>query len=207
MQEANKSETQLPEFHIFYFSGPASPDYRDGIKDLLAEADARGVRYVLQEQAMQPIASVEAVALMLSGITLSIGYSFVNSLAKNLGKEAAPDIWKLIRSHVPRLHQSFVAPERASKLCYLNSDRALEPVRFSELKVRFEIDEGISVTAIFKTDISRTSFERAINAIIEASRPGKRQSQLRLLCQTSENFAAPVLVMFDEDIDTFVRIS
>ena len=174
---------------------------------MLAEADARGIRYVLQGHAMQPVASVDAVALILSGITLSIGYSFVKSLVKNLGKEAAPDVWKLIRSHVRSLHQSFVAPERAGKLYFLSPDRELERVPFSELKIRFEIDENTPITAVFKTDISISSFERAINAIIDASRPGKRQSKLRLLCKTPENFSAPVLVMFDEDIDAFVRIS
>lgn len=207
MPEPSEYNTQLPELHILYFSSPDSHDYRDGIKDLLAEADAMGIRYAFRGHAMQTIAAVEAVALILSGITLFVGYSFVKSLAKNLGKEAAPDIWKLIRSHVPSLHESFVAPERTGKLFYLSANRKLEPVPFSELKIRFEIDEGISVTAVFKTDISIKSFERAINAIIEASRPGKRQAKLRLLCQTPENFASPVLVMFDEQIDAFVRIS
>lgn len=207
MREPNQSDTQLPEFEIHYFYSPDSIDFREGIKGLLAEADAKGIRYDVYGHAGQSLASFEAVALVLSGITLYIPYLFLKSLAKNLGKEAAPDIWKLIRSHVPSLHQSFVAPERASKLLCIKAGQEVEPVPFSEIKIQFEIDKGIPVTAVFKADISIDTFEKSINAIIEASRPGKRQSMLRLLCQTPDNFPVPVLVMFDEDIDAFVRIS
>ena len=207
MREPNQSDTQLPELQILYFYSPDSIDFREGIKGLLAEADAKGIRYALKGHAMQTIASVEAVALTLTGITLYISGVFLTSLAKNLGKNAARDIWNLIRSHIPRLHQSFVAPERAGKLFCVKASREVEPIPFSEIKIRFEIDKGVPITAVFKTDISIESFEKSINAIIEASRLGKRQSMLRLLCQTPDNFPVPVLVMFDEDIDAFVRIS
>ena len=207
MRQLDEPDAQLPEFQILYFSGPDSPDYRNGIKELLAEADANGIRYELRGRAMQPIASVDAVLLILSGLILSIPYQFLKSLATNLGKEAASDIWKLIRRHVSSLHRSYVASERTGKLFYISADRKLKPAPFSEFKICFGIDEGTHITAAFKTDISEASFEKAINAIIEASRLGTRQSQLRRLCQTPENFVGPVVVMFDEDIDAFVRIS
>ena len=207
MLESNQSDTQLPGLAILYFYSPDSIDFREEIKSLLAEADAKGIRYDLHGHAEQPIASFEAVALTLSGITLYIPCVFLTSLAKNLGKEAARDIWNLIRSHIPSLHQSFVARERAGKLSQLNRDGEVKPVPFSELRIRFEIGKGIPLTAVFKTDMSIESFEKSIDAIIEASRPGKRQSMLTQLCQTPDNSVVPVLVMFDEDIDAFVRIS
>ena len=69
---------------------------------------------------MQTIASVEAVAVILSGITLFFGFTFLKSLASNLAKEAAPDIWNLIRTHVrgpctsPMSHPNELASSIAS---------------------------------------------------------------------------------------------
>ena len=37
MPETDGLGSRLPEFEIRYFVGPGSHDYRDGIKDLLAE--------------------------------------------------------------------------------------------------------------------------------------------------------------------------
>ena len=135
MKEPDQPDTQLPEFQILYFADPDFPDYRHGIKKLLAEADANGTRYELRGRAMEPIASIDFVGLILSGLILSIPYRFLKSLANNLGKEAASDIWNLIRGNISKLHQSFVASERPGKLYYLGADRKLEPARFSEFKI------------------------------------------------------------------------